>query len=64
MELRSSAALACSEERGRDSRAAAKRLGGIGVLAADMGTFERFLGWVMKVAGDRASEVAFGGVWC
>ena len=37
MELRSSAALACSEESGRSRSAAAKRAGGMGVAIADMG---------------------------
>lgn len=36
MELRSSAALACSEESGRSRSAAAKRAGGMGVAVADM----------------------------
>lgn len=36
--MRSSAALACSEESGRSAIARAKRAGGIGVLEADMVT--------------------------
>lgn len=37
MAFRSSAALACREERGRSGRAAAKRAGGMGVVVADIG---------------------------
>lgn len=50
MELRSSKALACREERGRAGRAAAKRCAGMGVEVEDMGLGKAVL--------------RFGVVWC